>query len=79
MWFSFTCQGVLNPLCAFVGGFIAQEAIKAITQKFTPIDQWFYYDATEVVPLWDDDSEESFTLFLKQNHLTEINSRYDGL
>jgi len=29
--FSFTCQGVFNPLCAFLGGFVAQECIKAIT------------------------------------------------
>jgi ubiquitin-activating enzyme E1 len=35
--FSFSCQGVLNPLCAYLGGFTAQECIKAITQKFSPI------------------------------------------
>jgi ubiquitin-activating enzyme E1 len=29
--FSFQSQGVFNPLCAFVGGFAAQECIKAIT------------------------------------------------
>ena len=34
--FSFTSLGVFNPLCAFLGGFVAQECIKAITQKFTP-------------------------------------------
>jgi hypothetical protein len=34
--FSFQCQGVFNPLCAFLGGLAAQEAIKAITHKFTP-------------------------------------------
>jgi hypothetical protein len=34
--FSFQCQGVFNPLCAFLGGLVAQEAIKAITHKFTP-------------------------------------------
>jgi molybdopterin/thiamine biosynthesis adenylyltransferase len=48
--FSFQYQGVFNPLCAFLGGLVAQEAIKAITHKFTPTMQLFYYDAVEVLP-----------------------------
>lgn len=51
--FAFQCRGVLNPLCAFMGGFVAQEVIKAITHKFTPTNQLFYYDATEVLPDFD--------------------------
>ena len=51
--FAFQCQGVFNPLCAFVGGLAAQEGIKAITQKFSPAHQLFYYDATEVLPDFD--------------------------
>jgi hypothetical protein len=51
--FAFTAQGVFNPLCAFQGGFIAQEIVKAITQKFTPTQQVFYYDAIEVLPDFD--------------------------
>jgi len=47
---SFTARGVLNPLCAFFGGFIAQECFKAITGKFSPINQVFYYDASEILP-----------------------------
>jgi hypothetical protein len=35
--FALTAAGVFNPLCAFQGGFVAQEVVKAITQKFTPI------------------------------------------
>ena len=35
--FSFTNQGVFNPLCAYLGGVVAQECVKAITQKFSPI------------------------------------------
>jgi ubiquitin-activating enzyme E1 len=34
--FALTSRGVFNPLCAFFGGFVAQEAIKAITGKFSP-------------------------------------------
>ena len=51
--FSFTCSGVFNPLCAFMGGFVAQECVKAITQKFSPTHQVFYYDALEVLPEFD--------------------------
>mmetsp|Transcript_19576 Transcript_19576/g.30121 ORF Transcript_19576/g.30121 Transcript_19576/m.30121 type:complete len:181 (+) Transcript_19576:15212-15754(+) len=29
--FAFQAQGVFNPLCAFVGGYVAQECVKAIT------------------------------------------------
>lgn len=34
--FCFQAQGVFNPMAAFFGGFVAQEVVKAITQKFTP-------------------------------------------
>ena len=36
---SYTCQGCLAPLCAAIGGFVAQEALKAVTGKFTPLNQ----------------------------------------
>jgi hypothetical protein len=29
---------------------VAQEIVKAITQKFSPTNQLFYYDSTEVLP-----------------------------
>jgi hypothetical protein len=37
---SYTSRGCLAPLCAVLGGFVAQEGIKAITGKFTPLHQW---------------------------------------
>jgi hypothetical protein len=40
----------LPPLCAFAGGLLAQEAIKAITQKYKPIDAVFFMDVEELVP-----------------------------
>lgn len=46
---SFTCQGSFAPLCATLGGFVAQEALKAITGKFTPLSQWLYLDAVDVL------------------------------
>ena len=45
-----TAAGVLNPMCAFLGGVAGQEALKACSGKFTPIKQWFYFDAVEVLP-----------------------------
>lgn len=44
--YSFTCSGTFSPLCAFYGGLIAQEAFKAITSKYMPINQYFFTDFT---------------------------------
>ncbi|XP_064609077.1 ubiquitin-like modifier-activating enzyme 6 [Liolophura sinensis] len=45
---SFSSQGCLAPLCASLGGILAQEGLKALTGKFTPIQQWVHLDAVEV-------------------------------
>jgi len=37
---SYTARGSLAPLCAFMGGVVAQEALKALTGKFSPLSQW---------------------------------------
>ena len=37
---SLTAQGCLPPLVTTVGGFAAQEAITALTGKFSPLQQW---------------------------------------
>ncbi|CAE1293129.1 UBE1L2 [Acanthosepion pharaonis] len=55
---SFTCKGCLAPLCAVLGGFMAQEALKALTGKFTPLDQWLYLDVTDILP--DSGTEDNF-------------------
>lgn len=41
---------LLSPVAAFLGGVVAQEVVK-FTGKFTPIRQWFYFDAFECLPL----------------------------
>lgn len=65
-----TAKGVLPPLAAAVGGFASQEALKAITGKFAPLQQWFYIDAVEVVrPLQSLTVEEFYPR----------GDRYDGL
>lgn len=48
--FSFTCSGQLPPLAAYFGGFVSQEIIKAITQKYKPLHSTFYMDAEEIIP-----------------------------
>lgn len=47
--FAHLCRGTLSPLCSFLGGVLAQEALK-FTGKFTPISQWAYFDCLDVVP-----------------------------
>ena len=37
---SHTAHGTFAPLCAALGGIVAQEAIKALSGKFTPLNQW---------------------------------------
>lgn len=48
--FSCTCSGYLPPLVAYFGGFLSQEIIKAITQKFKPLHSTFYIDSEEIIP-----------------------------
>ncbi|XP_037956761.1 ubiquitin-like modifier-activating enzyme 1 isoform X2 [Teleopsis dalmanni] len=48
--FAKTCAGNTCPLDAAMGGFVAQEVLKACSGKFTPIFQWLYYDAIECLP-----------------------------
>ena len=48
--FAKTCCGNLSPVCACFGGIVAQEVLKACSGKFTPINQFMYYDAFEALP-----------------------------
>lgn len=48
--FAKICAGNTCPLDAAIGGIVAQEVLKACSGKFTPIFQWFYYDAIECLP-----------------------------
>ncbi|KAL4227831.1 Ubiquitin-like modifier-activating enzyme 6 [Mactra antiquata] len=67
---SYTCQGNFLPTCAALGGIAAQESLKSVTGKFTPLNQWLYLDALEV--LKPDD--------MKQTELFQMkNDRYDQL
>jgi len=65
--FASTCSGVFAPLAAFIGGFVSQEAVKALTNKFMPINQLFYTDCTEIIPS------------IETQQLSQKGDRYDGL
>lgn len=45
--FAKTCTGSLAPMNAIFGGIAAQEVMKACSGKFTPITQYFCFDALE--------------------------------
>lgn len=68
--FSFMAQGDLAPVNAFIGGLAAQEVIKACSRKFTPLQQWFYFDSLECLPEVDNNIDPS--LFALKG------TRYDG-
>ena len=54
----------IAPVCAFLGGVVAQEIVK-FTGKYTPIDQWLWFDFFEILEN------------LGNPDRTPMNSRYD--
>ncbi|XP_015730043.1 ubiquitin-like modifier-activating enzyme 7 isoform X3 [Coturnix japonica] len=49
--FASVSAGELCPVASFIGALAAQEAMKAITGKFLPLEQWFYFDALECLAM----------------------------
>ncbi|EQB60567.1 ubiquitin-activating enzyme e1 [Vairimorpha apis BRL 01] len=47
------CNTSFVPLNSVVGGFVAQEAIKAVSYKFSPLLQYMYFDVYELLPEFD--------------------------
>jgi len=46
-------NGQLSAVASFIGGVAAQEALKACTHKFTPLNQWLHFACPEVLaPEW---------------------------
>mmetsp|Transcript_6972 Transcript_6972/g.20372 ORF Transcript_6972/g.20372 Transcript_6972/m.20372 type:complete len:1034 (-) Transcript_6972:1236-4337(-) len=45
--FAAISSGDLSPMSTFIGGIVAQEALKACSGKFHPIFQFFYFDSIE--------------------------------
>ena len=63
-----TAAGDLSPMAAFFGGIVAQEVIKATSGKYTPINQWLYFDTLECI-----DGVE-----VTEADAAPRNTRYDG-
>lgn len=47
---AFQATGDSPGVNAFFGGLIAQEVLKCVSSKFTPVKQWFYFDSLESLP-----------------------------
>ena len=47
---AYTAAGDLSPMAALFGGVVGQEALKAASGKFHPLNQWLYFDAVEALP-----------------------------
>lgn len=47
---AFQASGEISPVIAVVGGFAAQEALKAVSAKFHPMVQHLYFDSLESLP-----------------------------
>jgi ubiquitin-activating enzyme E1 len=62
-----TSAGDLSPMAATFGGIIAQEIIKAVSAKYTPINQFLFFDSVECLP-------ES----LAESDAKLVGTRYDG-
>jgi ubiquitin-activating enzyme E1 len=65
---SFQARGDLSPMVAVIGGFVAQEVLKACSAKFHPMQQNMYFDSLESLP------REAPT----EADCQPLNSRYDG-
>ncbi|EUC66339.1 ubiquitin activating enzyme (E1) subunit UBA3 [Rhizoctonia solani AG-3 Rhs1AP] len=47
---AYQATGDLSPVNAVIGGFVAQEALKAVSAKFHPMLQHLYFDSLESLP-----------------------------
>ncbi|KAG9057382.1 hypothetical protein FS842_007083 [Serendipita sp. 407] len=65
---SYQAQGDLAPVNAVIGGFVAQEVLKAVSGKFHPMLQHMYFDSLESLP----------AELPTEDDVAPIGSRYDG-
>lgn len=63
-----SATGELGPMAALLGGVVGQEVVKAVSGKFHPLFQWFYFDSVESLP-----SDP-----LPESEFAPTNSRYDA-
>lgn len=65
---AYQATGDISPIVAVIGGFVAQEALKACSAKFHPMVQHMYFDSLESLP----------SMLPTEDDCKPIGSRYDG-
>ncbi|TCD70849.1 hypothetical protein EIP91_001540 [Steccherinum ochraceum] len=65
---SYQATGDVSPIVAVIGGFVAQEVLKACSAKFHPMVQNMYFDSLESLP----------SALPTEADCQPIGSRYDG-
>ena len=65
---SYVARGDLPPVACALGGIVAQEVMKHAGSKFTPLNQWLFFDALEAL------GDE----LPKESEVVLTNTRYDG-
>lgn len=65
---AYQASGDLAPVVAVIGGFVAQEVLKACSAKFHPMFQHMYFDSLESLP----------AVLPSEHECQPTGSRYDG-
>ncbi|KAJ8523008.1 hypothetical protein ONZ45_g541 [Pleurotus djamor] len=65
---AYQATGDLSPIIAVIGGFVAQEVLKACSAKFHPMVQHMYFDSLESLP----------DVLPSEEDCQPLGSRYDG-
>jgi ubiquitin-activating enzyme E1 len=65
---AYQATGDLSPMSAVLGGYVAQEVLKACSAKFHPTVQYLYFDSLESLP----------ATLPSEADCAPTNSRYDG-
>ncbi|KZP12096.1 ubiquitin-activating enzyme E1 [Athelia psychrophila] len=65
---SYQASGDVSPIVAVIGGFVAQEVLKACSAKFHPLVQHLYFDSLESLP----------SIIPTEEECQPTGSRYDG-
>ena len=69
---AYVSAGQVSPMCSVLGGMAAQEVLKALTGKFTPLQQWLYFDALECLPDFPSDD----TPLIAEASVAPLNTRF---
>jgi len=72
--------GQLSPMAALIGGITAQETLKACSQKFSPLQQWFHFGSETSLPRKFLDLPFTFPTVqeLEGSQIDGVTSRYAG-